>query len=335
MIKKVLVTGGAGYIGSHTVVSLVEAGYEPIIVDNYSNSSPTVIEALQQITNTKLKVYDSDVTDRQAMSDIWQKEAPDAVIHFAAYKAVGESVQKPLVYYKNNLEGLIVVLEQMQASGTKHIVFSSSCTVYGEPDSCPVTEQTPQQPATSPYGATKQMCERILQDTAHAEDVRIMALRYFNPVGAHESAKIGELPNGTPNNLVPFLTQATAGLRGPLTVFGNDYDTPDGTCVRDFIHVMDLADAHVKSLLYLEKSDDKFTALNVGTGNGNSVMELITAFESATGQKVPYTIGSRREGDVVKIWADASHAKQVLNWQPSRTLQDSMRDAWEWQKTLG
>ncbi len=336
MSKKVLVTGGAGYIGSHTVVALIEADYTPIIVDNYENSTPDVINKIKEIVQTNIVNYTADITDKQKLQDIWQKEQPDYVIHFAAYKAVGESVRQPLSYYQNNIDGLLSVLECMQKFGTKNIVFSSSCTVYGEPDECPVTEQTPQKPATSPYGATKQMCERILQDQAIAQtDIRIMALRYFNPVGAHPSSKIGELPNGTPNNLVPYLTQATAGLRDPLTIFGNDYDTPDGYCIRDFIHVMDLADAHVASLKYLDYASSNFTALNVGTGNGSSVMDLITAFETATRQKVPYTIGPRREGDVIKIWADTSLSKDALKWSPKRTLQDSMRDSWNWQLALG
>lgn len=336
MAKKVLVTGGAGYIGSHTAVALAEAGYTPIIVDDYSNSSPDVIDKLKDITKTDIINYEVDITDQNKLQDIWQKEQPDYVIHFAAKKAVGESVQQPLAYYRNNIDGLLSVLECMQKFGTKNIVFSSSCTVYGEPDECPVTEQTPQKPATSPYGATKQMCERILQDQAVAQkDIKVMALRYFNPVGAHPSGKIGELPNGIPNNLVPYLTQATAGLRGPLTVFGNDYDTPDGYCVRDFIHVMDLADAHVASLKYLDSASSSLTALNVGTGKGNSVMELIAAFEKATGQKVPYTVGPRREGDVIKIWADTTLSKDALKWSPKRTLQDSMHDSWNWQLALG
>jgi len=336
MNKNVLITGGAGYIGSHTVVALHKAGYTPIIVDNYSNSSADVIDKINEITGTKITVYHADITDAAKLQEIWQQELPESVIHFAAYKAVGESIQRPLSYYKNNIDGLLSVLSCMQKYDTKHIVFSSSCTVYGEPDVCPVTEQTPQKPATSPYGATKQICERILQDQAQATpNIRSIALRYFNPVGAHPSAKIGELPNGTPNNLVPYLTQAVAGLRGPLTVFGNDYDTPDGTCIRDFIHVMDLADAHVASLQYLSTSDVPYDTLNIGTGKGNSVTELISAFESATGQKVPYSVGPRRSGDIVKIWADTTKSKSLLHWEPKYTLQDSMRDSWAWQMALG
>lgn len=335
MNNKVIVTGGAGYIGSHTVVSLLEAGFEPIIIDNYANSSARVIDALEEITGKGVVVYELDVTNSTALEAVWKKEQPSYVIHFAAYKAVGESVEKPTEYYRNNLDGLLSVVECMKKYGTKNLVFSSSCTVYGEPDECPVTETSPQKPATSPYGATKQMCERILEDMARANaDMRIIALRYFNPVGAHPSAKIGELPNGTPNNLVPFLTQAVAGLRGELTVFGNDYDTPDGTCVRDFIHVMDLADAHVASLRYLTKTHRSFSALNIGTGKGNSVMELIEAFQKVTGEKVPYKIGSRRAGDVVRVWADASHSTKELGWHPKRTLEDSMRDSWAWQQAL-
>ncbi len=335
MDNKVLVTGGAGYIGSHTVISLIEAGFEPIIIDNYANSSASVIEALRDITKKRITTYEVDVTDTVALNSVWEKERPSHVIHFAAYKAVGESVEKPVEYYRNNLDGLLAIIESMKKYGTKSLVFSSSCTVYGEPDECPVTEASPQKPATSPYGATKQMCERILEDAASAySDMRIVALRYFNPVGAHPSAKIGELPNGTPNNLVPFLTQAVAGLRGELTVFGDDYDTPDGTCVRDFIHVMDLADAHVASLKYLAKTTKQFSALNIGTGVGHSVMELIETFQKVTGEKVPFKIGGRRAGDVVRVWADASMSMQELSWHPKRKLEDSMKDAWAWQLAL-
>jgi UDP-glucose 4-epimerase len=335
MNKKVLVTGGAGYIGSHTVVALHEAGYTPVIIDNYENSSPDVIKRINDITSKDTATYELDACNLHALSEVWEKESPDYVIHFAAKKAVGESVAEPLLYYRNNIVSLLNVLECAQRYNTKSVVFSSSCTVYGDPDTCPVTEKTPEKPATSPYGATKQMCERILKDFVFAHsDSNVIALRYFNPVGAHPSAKIGELPNGTPNNLVPYLTQATAGLRGPLTVFGNDYDTPDGTCIRDFIHVMDLAEAHVASLSYLNSAKESFTALNIGTGKGNSVMELITAFETATGQKVPYSTGPRRAGDVIKIWADTTLSRELLNWTPKRTLEDSMRDSWNWQKAL-
>ncbi len=333
-MTKILVTGGAGFIGSHTVVALHQAGFTPIIIDNFSNSTPAVIDALKDLTTPDLAFYEGDVLDKSFMLKIITAEKPQAVIHFAAKKAVGESVAQPLSYYRGNIDGLLTVLECMNESDIKSIVFSSSCTVYGEPDHCPVTELTPQKPATSPYGATKQMCERILEDVTGAHNLNAIALRYFNPVGAHPSAKIGELPLGTPSNLVPFLTQAVAGLREPLTVFGNDYDTPDGTCIRDFIHVMDLAEAHVAAVSHATNTAG-FDAINIGSGKGNSVSELITSFENVTGQKVPYSFGPRRPGDVVKIWADATKAKNVLHWQTSRTLDDSMRDAWHWQQTIG
>ncbi len=332
-MKNILVTGGAGFIGSHTVVALHQTGFTPIIIDNFSNSTPAVIDALKDLTTPDLAFYEGDVLDKSFMSKIMTLQKPQAVIHFAAKKAVGESVTQPLSYYRGNVDGLLTVLECMNESGIKSIVFSSSCTVYGEPEQCPVTELTPQKPATSPYGATKQMCERILEDATRAHSLHAIALRYLNPVGAHPSAKIGELPLGTPSNLVPFLTQAVAGLRGPLTVFGNDYDTPDGTCVRDFIHVMDLAEAHVSAVTYAINTAG-FDAINIGSGKGNSVSELIASFEKVTGQKVPYSFGPRRPGDVVKIWANASKAKKQLDWQTKRTLDDSMRDAWHWQQAL-
>lgn len=337
---KVLVTGGAGYIGSHTVVSLVEAGHEPVIVDNFDNSERSVITTLRDMTQKELASYEGDAADTAFLQSVWDAEHPDAVIHFAAYKAVGESVAQPLKYYQNNLGSLLAVLHVMKQNNCSKIVFSSSCTVYGQPDTCPVTEATPQKPAESPYGATKQMCERILQDAAQAEPtastapLRSIALRYFNPVGAHPSSRIGEPPLGTPNNLVPYLTQATAGLREPLTVFGNDYPTPDGTCIRDFIHVVDLAEAHVAALTYVDTAESGFTAVNIGTGTGRSVSELIAAFQEATGEKVPYKFGPRRAGDVVEVWADASNAEKLLGWKASRSLADSMRDAWNWQLAL-
>ncbi len=332
-MQKILVTGGAGFIGSHTVVALHEAGYTPVIIDDFSNSAESVIDNLKDLTTPDLLFFRGDVNDKPFMQKVMREIKPSAVIHFAAKKAVGESVANPLAYYRSNVDGLLTVLETMQENDIKSIVFSSSCTVYGEPDVCPVTEDTPQKQATSPYGATKQMCERILEDVVTANNSSVTALRYFNPVGAHSSAKIGELPLGDPNNLVPFLTQATAGLRGPLTVFGDDYDTPDGTCVRDFIHVMDLAEAHVSSVKYT-LSHNGYNTFNIGTGHGNSVLELIKSFESVTGQKVPYSIGARRPGDIVKIWADTKKAKNELGWQTTRSLDDSMRDAWHWQQSL-
>ncbi len=333
MPQKILVTGGAGFIGSHTIVALHEAGYLPVVIDDFSNSKPSVIERLKELTTPELESYEGDITNKQFLSKIIRSVKPEAVIHFAAKKAVGESVAKPLEYYRSNVDGLLTVLECMNENDINNVVFSSSCTVYGEPDECPVTELTPQKPATSPYGATKQMCERILEDTAVSNKLHVVSLRYFNPVGAHPSAKIGELPIGDPSNLVPFLTQSVAGLRGPLTVFGDDYDTPDGTCIRDFIHVMDLAEAHVAALKFAD-SNDGFNTFNIGSGKGNSVLELINSFEKVTGQKVEYNVGPRRPGDVIKIWANASKAKTDLGWQSKRSLDDSMRDAWHWQESL-
>ena len=332
---KVLVTGGAGYIGSHTVVALYEAGHTPVLIDNFSNSERSVVDTLCEMTTETLAFYEGDVTDAGFVGNVLSAEKPEAVIHFAAKKAVGESVVEPLMYYRSNIDGLLTILEQMRIYECRNIVFSSSCTVYGEPDVCPVTEDTPQKPAESPYGATKQMCERIINDASKAMHLQAVALRYFNPVGAHPSSKIGELPLGAPNNLIPLLTQAAAGLRPELTVYGNDYDTPDGTCIRDFIHVMDLAEAHVAAVKYVATTTDGYTTLNIGSGTGNSVQELIDTFEKVNGVKVPHQIGSRRPGDIVKIWADASKAKDLLGWQTSRTLEDSMRDAWNWQLALG
>ncbi|CAN5458354.1 UDP-glucose 4-epimerase GalE [soil metagenome] len=331
---RVLVTGGAGFIGSHTVIALFEAGHTPILVDNFSNSLPSVVDTLREMTTQELVFYEGDASDAIFLQKVWDSEKPEAVIHFAAKKAVGESVADPLLYYRANLGSLQAILETMCTNDCTKLVFSSSCTVYGEPDECPVTEKTPQKPAESPYGATKQMCERIIEDTSKATLLTAIALRYFNPVGAHPSSMIGELPLGMPNNLIPVLTQATAGLRDPLIVYGTDYETPDGTCIRDFIHVMDLAEAHVAALAYLDTTDQHFTVLNIGSGTGNSVQELIDTFEKVNGIKVPHTLGPRRPGDIVKIWADASKAKETLGWQSKRLLEDSMRDAWNWQLHL-
>jgi UDP-glucose 4-epimerase len=336
--KQILVTGGAGYIGSHTVVALHEAGYEAVIVDNFSNSSKKVMQGLEQITGTSLKLYELDCTDRQAMQQVFEKEQNIVgVIHFAAYKAVGESVGEPLKYYQNNLGSLLVLLELMEKFGVKNLVFSSSCTVYGQPDQLPVTEATPTKPANSPYGRTKQMCEDILSDLEKSKSpVRSLALRYFNPIGAHESALIGELPSGVPNNLIPFVTQTAAGIREQITVFGDDYDTPDGTCIRDYIHVVDLADAHIKAFEYLDKVKEEsfYDTVNVGTGQGNTVLEVINAFEKVSGEKLNYRIGERRPGDVEKVWANVDKANKELNWQARFDIERSLADAWRWQQQL-
>lgn len=334
---KILVTGGTGFIGSHTVVELQSAGFEPVIVDNLYNSNKSVLAGLKAITGLAFPFYELDCTDESAVRALFEKENFDGVIHFAAYKAVGESVDQPLKYYENNLGSLLVLLKVMREFGVSNFVFSSSCTVYGQPDTLPVTEDTPRQPATSPYGNTKAIGEDIIRDYVHSRPgLKAISLRYFNPVGAHPSAEIGELPLGVPSNLVPYLTQAAAGLRDRLVVFGNDYDTPDGTCIRDFIHVMDLARAHVRAieLLNRQTEPDYYDVFNVGTGHGNTVLELIETFEAANGVRLNYSIGPRRAGDVEKIWAQSDKANSVLHWQAEKTLADSLRDAWRWQVKL-
>lgn len=335
-MKKILITGGAGYIGSHTAVELWNAGMEPVILDDLSNSDIKVLQRLQEITGQQFHFYQGDCNDRSILDKIASEHSLEGVIHFAAFKAVGESTQIPLSYYKNNVGSLLVLLEFMKEKGIQDLVFSSSCTVYGQPEVLPVTESTPRKEAESPYGNTKKICEDILVDFVKSKPgLRVIALRYFNPVGAHPSSKIGELPIGTPQNLVPYITQTAAGIREKLTVFGNDYDTPDGSCIRDYIHVVDVADAHVKSLSYLSGQEDNFyEVFNVGTGNGNTVLEVIHAFEKVSGEKLNYVIGPRRPGDVVKTWADTAKINQVLGWYPKFSLEDSMRDSWNWQKSL-
>lgn len=335
-MKNILITGGAGYIGSHTAVQLVKSGYNPIIIDDLSNSDEKVLDRLEEILGRKISFYKGDCSDRVLLEKIASAHDLAGIIHFAAFKAVGESTEHPLKYYKNNLGSLLVLLDFMRDHQIKDLVFSSSCTVYGQPEILPVTESTPRKDAESPYGNTKKICEDILVDFVKSKGgVRVISLRYFNPVGAHPSGKIGELPIGTPANLVPFVTQTAAGIREKLTVFGDDYDTPDGSCIRDFIHVMDLADAHLRAFEYLNKQDNNFyDVFNVGTGNGNTVLEVITTFEKVNNVSVNYEIGPRRPGDVVKIWADTEKIKTVLKWTPSYSLEDSMRDSWNWQKTL-
>lgn len=336
-MRKILITGGAGYIGSHTAVALVNAGFEPVIVDNFSNSDHSVLNGLKRILDKDLLCYEGDCNDRPLMKKIFQENQFEGVIHFAAYKAVGESTKMPLKYYSNNIDSLIILLETMAEYGVKDLVFSSSCTVYGQPDELPVKESTPRKEAESPYGNTKKICEDILRDYIKSEvNSRIISLRYFNPVGAHPSGEIGELPLGVPNNLVPFITQTAAGIREKLTVFGNDYDTSDGSCVRDYIHVMDLADGHVKALEYLFKQKDNFYDLfNVGTGNGNTVLEVIQTFEKVSGRPLNYQIGPKRPGDIEKVWANTDKINTVLGWQAQYSLEDSLRDSWNWQQKLG
>ncbi len=335
-MKKILITGGAGYIGSHTAVELVNSGFEPIIIDDLSNSNEDVIDRLEEITGKRLAFYMGDCNDRALLDKIAKEHELSGVIHFAAFKAVGESTKLPLKYYHNNVGSLLVLLDFMKDKGIKDLVFSSSCTVYGQADELPVTEETTRKDAESPYGNTKKICEDILKDfVASKPGIRVISLRYFNPIGAHPSAKIGELPSGIPSNLVPFVTQVAAGIREKVTVFGDDYDTVDGTCVRDYIHVVDLADAHVKALAFLENQPvDSYEVFNVGTGNGNTVLEVIQTFEKVNGLKLNYQIGPRRPGDVVKIWADTQKINTVLGWFPKFTLEDSLRDSWNWEKTL-
>jgi UDP-glucose 4-epimerase len=334
---QILVTGGTGFIGSHTVVQLVQAGYEPILIDNYANSERQVIEGIAAIIGLEPKCYEIDCNDREAL-DIVFEENPNisGVIHFAAHKSVGESVLRPLKYYHNNLGSLIALLDVMTARGIRDIVFSSSCTVYGQPNVLPVTELTPIIKAASPYGNTKQISEEILTDLhTSLSPMRICILRYFNPIGAHPSAHIGELPIGVPYYLIPYVTQAAIGKRGPLNVFGNDYNTPDGTCIRDFIHVVDLADAHVAALRYLDSQPSTFyDVFNIGTGHGNTVLEVINTFEAVTGVKVPYNIAPRRPGDVEQIYADVTKAKEVLGWSSKCTLEESMLHAWQWELAI-
>lgn len=339
MAHKILVTGGTGYIGSHTTVELINAGFEVVIIDNLSNSSRDVLDGIERITGHRPAFVEGDCTDLATLDRLF-KEYPgiDGIINFAASKAVGESVQKPLLYYRNNLVTLINLLEEMPPHGVKGIVFSSSCTVYGEPDKNPIDESAPIKPATSPYGNTKQISEEIIRDfVASGAPIKSILLRYFNPVGAHPSAEIGELPNGVPNNLIPFLTQAAAGIRKELTVFGDDYSTPDGTCIRDYIDVVDLAKAHVIAMKrVLDKDDtDAVEVFNLGTGRGLSVLELINAFERSTGVKVPHRIGARREGDIEKIWAEPKKANEVLGWKAEADIDETMRNAWRWQCKLG
>lgn len=338
MKEKILVTGGTGYIGSHTVVELQQAGYEVVIIDNLSNSNAGVLDGIEAITGIRPVFVEADCTDINALRKLF-KENPGirGIINFAASKAVGESVEKPLLYYRNNLDTLINLLELMPEAGVKGIVFSSSCTVYGEPDVNPIDETAPIKPATSPYGNTKQISEEIITDAIRSgADFNAIILRYFNPVGAHPSALIGELPLGVPQNLIPYLTQTAIGIRKELSVFGNDYNTPDGSCIRDFINVVDLAKAHVIAVKRMieGKSLDRIEIFNLGTGNGVSVLELINTFESATGVKVPHKIVGRREGDIEKVWANPKKANEVLGWVADTPLADTMVSAWKWQQHL-
>lgn len=334
-MKKILVTGGTGYIGSHTVVELIRAGYETVVVDNLSNSKTGALEGIEKITGIKPSFECIDLCDKSSLDHLLSKHKDIvAAIHFAACKAVGESVQQPLKYYRNNFTSLINLLELMSQQAIEYLVFSSSCTVYGQPEKLPVTEQAPIQPATSPYGNTKQVCETIIRDTIAASTIKSIALRYFNPIGAHASALIGELPVGVPNNLVPFITQTAIGIREQLSVFGNDYNTPDGSCIRDYIHVVDLAKAHVTAVERLINKNNKnsFEIFNLGTGKGVSVLELIRTFEKVSGVKLNYKITGRRAGDTEQVWADTSFANRELGWKAQSTLEETLLSAWKWEQ---
>ena len=333
---KILVTGGLGYIGSHTVVALHESGYSVLVVDDLSNSERDVLKGLDQILGFTPEFMELDLRDKSAVKNLFNEHSFDGVIHFAASKAVGESVENPLLYYENNINGLVYVLQNCVAHGVHNFIFSSSCTVYGEPDHLPIDESAPIKRALSPYGNTKQIAEEILHDLCKVSGLRTILLRYFNPIGAHDSALIGELPKGVPQNLVPFITQTAAGLRQELSVFGDDYPTPDGSCIRDYIHVMDLAEAHVVALDRLVNNAQKepVEVFNLGTGQGNSVLEVIQTFEKATGVKLPYKIVGRRAGDVIAVYADTTKATQELGWSTKRDLSASLSSAWAWEKQI-
>lgn len=332
----ILVTGGLGYIGSHTTVALQEQGFEVVIIDNLSNTSLSVLDGVIAITGKKPKFYNIDLKEKASISPVFKNHKIDGVIHFAASKAVGESVENPLLYYQNNLTSLINLLQVMLENDCKNIIFSSSCTVYGQADVLPITENAPIKPAESPYGNTKQIGEEILFDTTKATALKAIALRYFNPIGAHKSALIGELPLGVPQNLIPFVTQTAAGIRKELSVFGDDYPTPDGTAVRDYIHVVDLANAHVKAVERLVNSEqnEAFETFNIGTGKGTSVLEVIKTFEKVNHIKLNYKIVGRRAGDITAAYADTTKANKVLGWEAKQSLEDALISAWKWQQKV-
>ncbi len=338
MKERILVTGGTGFIGSHTVVELQNSGYDVVIIDNLSNSSADVVDGIEKITGIRPDFEQLDCLDYESLDRVFAKYGNiKSIIHFAASKAVGESVQKPLLYYRNNLVSLINLLELMPKHGVKGIVFSSSCTVYGQPDVLPVTESAPIKTAESPYGNTKQINEEIIRDTVKSgSPIQAILLRYFNPIGAHPTAIIGEMPNGVPQNLIPFLTQTAIGIREKLSVFGDDYNTPDGSCIRDYINVVDLAKAHVVAIdrILQDKQDEQVEVFNIGTGRGLSVLELIHAFEESTGVKLNYQIVGRRAGDIEQVWANPDKANNVLGWKAESTIEDTLRSAWKWQQRL-
>jgi UDP-glucose 4-epimerase len=333
---KVLVTGGLGFIGSHTVVELQNEGFDVVIIDNLSNSKIEVLDKITLITNKKPEYFNIDLRDKSAVKDFFKNNKVDGVIHFAASKAVGESVLMPLEYYENNIGSLVYILQEMKVNNLNNFIFSSSCTVYGQADELPITENAPIKPAESPYGNTKQIGEEIIKDSTKISDLKAIALRYFNPIGAHESAKIGELPIGVPQNLIPFVVQTAAGIRKELSVFGSDYNTSDGTAVRDYIHVVDLAKAHIIALKRLIENKNKaqYEIFNLGTGKGNSVLEVINSFEKVTGKKVNYKLVERREGDITAAYADTTIANNELGWKAELTLDEALLSAWKWQETL-
>jgi UDP-glucose 4-epimerase len=335
-MHKILVTGGLGFIGSHTVVELQNEGFEVVIIDNLSNSSIEVLDNITSITKIKPAYFNIDLKDKAVVKEFFKNNAVDGIIHFAASKAVGESVQMPLEYYENNIGSLIYILQEMKANNLNNFIFSSSCTVYGQADELPITENAPIKPAESPYGNTKQIGEEIIKDATKISDLKAIALRYFNPIGAHESAKIGELPIGVPQNLIPFVVQTAAGIRKELSVFGSDYNTPDGTAVRDYIHVVDLAKAHIIALKRLLNNTNKsqYEVFNLGTGKGNSVLEVIKSFEKVTGKKVNYKLVDRREGDITAAYADTNYANDELGWKTELSLDDALLSAWKWQETF-
>lgn len=335
MKKKILVTGGLGFIGSHTVVELMESGFEVVIIDDLSNSSRSVLLGIEKITGRQPEFEELDLRDKEKVQAFFDRHKIDGVIHFAASKAVGESVEQPLLYYENNLASLVYLLQGMKRTGVNNFIFSSSCTVYGQAEALPITEAAPVQQAESPYGNTKQIGEEILADCAKADNFQVISLRYFNPIGAHPSALIGELPLGVPQNLIPFVTQTAAGIRQELSVFGDDYPTVDGTAVRDYIHVVDLAKAHIAALQRLieRKNEKPMEFYNVGTGTGSSVLEVIKAFEKVTEVDLNYKIVGRREGDITAAYADTSLANEKLNWKADKSLEEALAAAWKWQKT--
>ena len=332
-MKKILVTGGLGFIGSHTVVELQQAGYEVVIIDNLYNSKIEVLDSITSITSIKPSYFNIDLRNKIAVEDFFKNNKIDGIIHFAASKAVGESVNNPLLYYENNISTLVYLLQEMKKHKLSNFIFSSSCTVYGQADELPITENAPTKPAESPYGNTKQIGEEIIRESCKANGLKAIALRYFNPIGAHETANIGELPIGVPQNLIPFVTQTAAGIREELSVFGDDYPTKDGTAVRDYIHVVDLAKAHIAALERLLKNNNKkdFEVFNVGTGTGSSVLEVIQAFEKVSKTKLNYKIVGRREGDITSAFADTTLAKVELGWKTEKTLEEALLAAWKWQ----